>query len=171
MKRRLFNFLLVFGVLIAIFSTSCLKTNDIEYTPEREQQLFNDYVARLKQAGHTVQTTTSGINYVALEQGNGSFPVMGDTVSVQYAGYFVTGELFDASLYHSADSTYHFVYKEPEMIKGWDEMIGMMNVGKKIEFIVPSNLAYGATGYGSVPPYTSLIFVAKMMAIKPKVTQ
>lgn len=171
MKHRLVNFLLIFGVLIAIFSTSCLKTNDIEYTAEREQQLFNDYVARLKQAGHTVVQTTSGINYVVLEQGSGALPVKSDTVSVQYAGYYVTGELFDASLYHSTDSSLHFVYRDPEMIKGWDEMIGMMNVGKKLEFIVPSNLAYGSTGYGNVPPYTSLIFVAKMMMIKPKVTQ
>jgi FKBP-type peptidyl-prolyl cis-trans isomerase FkpA len=171
MKRRLVNFLLVFGFLVAIFSTSCLKTNDIEYTLEREQQLLNDYVARLKQAGHTVEKTASGINYVIIEQGSGNLPVIGDTVSVQYAGYYVTGELFDASLYHSTDSSLHFVFRDPEMIKGWDEMIGMMNVGKKLEFIVPSNLAYGSAGYGSVPPYTSLIFVAKMMMIKPKITQ
>lgn len=171
MKRRLINFLLVFGVLIGIFSSSCIKTNDIEYTPEREQQLFNDYVARLKQAGHTVEKTASGINYVIIEQGSGNFPVMGDTVSVQYAGYFVTGELFDASLYHSTDSSLHFVYRDPEMISGWDEMIGKMNAGKKVEFIVPSNLAYGSTGHGNIPPYTSLVFVAKMIRIKPKVNK
>ncbi len=167
MNRRLLNFVWIIAILLVITATSCLNDKE-DYTPEREREMFNDYVARLRAGGHTVLNTPSGIHYVNIEQGSGAFPVSGDTLSVQYAGYLVTGQLFDASIYHSADSTLHFVYKNPEMIKGWDEMMGMMNKGKKVEFIIPSELAYGSTRYGSIPPYSSLIFVAKMMNIRPK---
>ena len=168
MKRRFLSIIWVIGVLVMLSATSCLKDKN-EYTPEREKELFNEYVARLKAGGYTVQNTASGIHYVNIQNGTGNYPASGDTLSVQYAGYLVTGQLFDASIYHSEDSTLHFIYKNPEMIKGWDEMMGMMNKGRKLEFIIPSELAYGSTGYGSIPPYTSLIFVAKMMNIRPKV--
>jgi FKBP-type peptidyl-prolyl cis-trans isomerase FkpA len=155
-------------IMAGIF-TSCLEpADDIEYTAEREQELISQYLARLQQGGYAVKNSPLGVYYVVIDEGDGDYPAAGDTLSVQYAGYRVTGELFDASVNHSTDSAFHFVYKETEMIPGWEEMMGIMNKGRKLEFLVPSNLAYGSTGASSIPPYTSLVFVAKMINIRPK---
>jgi FKBP-type peptidyl-prolyl cis-trans isomerase FkpA len=169
MNRNLIGRLLITGFILAIISTSCFNIgNDEEHTPQRENQLLIEYLARLKQAGHTVDSTASGVYYVVIEPGSGPFPGEGDTLSVTYAGYFVNGGLFDASWFHSVDSAFHMVYKVTPMIQGWNEMMALMNNGKKVEFAIPSKLAYGAQGYGSIPPYTTLVFVAHMADIKPK---
>ena len=161
---------LLAGVILALISTSCFfKDEEERYTPEREQQLLYEFIGRLVQSGYNVDTTAKGVYYVTIEQGSGAFPAQGDTLSVQYAGYLVTGELFDASLYHSSDSTFRFVYKTDPMIEGWDDMMSIMNKGRKVQFVIPSSLAYGDKGSGMmIPPYTSLVFVAKMMKISPK---
>lgn len=168
-SRTVIKFLLS-GVLIALLATSCfMKEEEDRYTPEREQQLLHEYIGNLIKAGYNVDTTAKGVFYVTIEQGTGSFPAAGDTLSVQYAGYLVTGELFDASLYHSPDSTFHFVYKNDPMIEGWNDVMAIMNKGRKMQFIIPSSLAYADRGSGlTIPPYTSLVFVAKMINIKPK---
>jgi FKBP-type peptidyl-prolyl cis-trans isomerase FkpA len=170
MNRKIFGRLLLFGIMAGLLATSCMKTDiENEYTPEKEREKLQAYLSQLVSSGYNIDTTASGIYYVNLTPGEGDYPVEGDTLFVQYAGYLVTGELFDASGINSVDSTMNYVHKEMNMIAGWEEMIGRMNKGKKMQFILPSNLAYGATGAGFIPPYSTLIFVAKMVDIRPKI--
>lgn len=159
----------IWGVILTFLSASCLKTHEkYDYSPEKEQELLKEYLDNLVKAGHNLDTTELGVYYITLDQGAGNYPQTGDLLSVQYAGYFVTGEFFDSSIFQE-DSTFHFRYKEDRMIKGWEDILGIMNKGARLQFIVPSNLAYGAEGSGiSIPPYTTLVFVAKMMNITPK---
>jgi FKBP-type peptidyl-prolyl cis-trans isomerase len=42
-----------------------------------------------------------------------------------------------------------------------------MNKNSKMQFVIPSDLAYGSAGQGVIPPYTTLVFVIKMVDIKP----
>ena len=85
-----------------------------------------------------------------------------------YYGFLITGEVFDASVWHSQDSLYTFVYKGVDMIEGWDDMMVHMNKGRKVECIIPSDLAYGAEGVpGVIPPYSTIVFSMKMKNIKP----
>ncbi len=155
--------------MAGLLATSCLNTdNENEYTPEKEREKLQSYLSKLVSSGYNIDTTASGIYYVNLTPGEGDYPFAGDTLFVQYAGYLVSGELFDASGINSTDSTMNYVYKEMNMIAGWDEMIGRMNKGKKMQFIIPSNLAYGASGAGFIPPYSTLVFIAKMVDIRPK---
>lgn len=169
MRFSVFGRFLGAGLIVALLATSCLTSKDNEYTPERERQLLNDYITNLIQKGYNVDTTAKGVFYVNIDNGSGNFPQAGDTLSVMYAGYLVNGTLFDSSVFHSTDSTYHFIYKVDNMIEGWDDIMAIMNKGRRVEFIVPSSLAYGSKGAGfSIPPYTPLVFVAKMMNIRPK---
>jgi len=171
MDRKIFGRLLLFGLVAGLLATSCMKTGNEDYTPEKEREKLLAYLSQLVSSGYNIDTTASGIYYVNLTPGVGNFPVAGDTLFVQYAGYLVTGELFDASGLNSVDSTMKYVYKEINMIAGWDEMIGKMNKGRKMQFIIPSNLAYGASGAGLIPPYSTLVFVAKMVDIRPNSQQ
>lgn len=161
---------LYFGLLF-IVATACLKDESIDYTPEREQGLLSEYLARLVSKGYNVDTTAEGVYYVPVQAGQGEMPKPGDTLSVIYYGYLITGELFDASVYHAQDSLYTFIYKKDQMIPGWDDIMKIMNKGRRLECIIPSELGYGATGSGIIPPYSPLVFSLKMKNIKPVAAQ
>lgn len=169
MNLRKKTIYLIFGFAALLLASSCIKMGgEMEYSPEMEYTMINNYISELTKRGHNVDTTELGVFYVTMEQGTGDYPQPGDTLSVKYNGYLITGGIFDSSAYHSSDSLYVFVYKSISMIEGWDDIMKLMNKGKKMEFVIPSSLAYGKDGYpGVIPPYTSLIYVAKMGDIRP----
>jgi len=44
------------------------------------------------------------------------------------------------------------------LIEGWKIGIPLIKKGGRIKLIIPSALAYGCTGYASIPPNTPLYF-------------
>lgn len=170
MKNLFTKSLILAGFIAVLFLSGCMKGDIINtYTPENERMQLEDYLKGLRQGGYKVDTTAMGVYYVKIKEGSGPKAAKGDTLSVIYAAYLVTGNMFDASFWHNADSLFKFVLREPEMIPGWDNMMEHMNEGMRAEFIVPSNLAYGSQGsYPAIPPYSSLIFVATLDKLRPK---
>ena len=164
-----FKLMFLLTILSAFVFTSCLKLKeDMQYTAEKEQSDLRSYLENLSSKGYDIDTTALGVYYIILKEGVGDYPQQGDTLSVKYAGYLMNGNIFDTSFYASADSSWTYVYKEAKLLASWDEITGMMNKGCKMEFVIPSSLAYGSTGAGFVPPYSSLIFVAVMSDIRKK---
>ncbi|WP_340112322.1 FKBP-type peptidyl-prolyl cis-trans isomerase [Maribellus mangrovi] len=153
------------GVLVV----SCLedRTDDmIERTAAMEQEELAIYLDTLAQRGFDVDTTELGVYYVVDSLGDGPFPVSGDTCTVKYTGFLLGGYIFDASMYHSADSTYQFVLNETPMIEGWNDGVQTINKGTTSYLIIPSDLAYGSAGYYPIRPYETLIFKVEMVEIK-----
>jgi FKBP-type peptidyl-prolyl cis-trans isomerase FkpA len=155
-------------LLLPIFISSCLKVETKEYTAESEQTDLKSYIVNLTNKGYNVDTTALGVFYIRMKEGTGDFPVAGDTLSVKYAGYLMDGSVFDTSFYSSTDSSWTYVYKTQNLLPAWDEITGKMNKGCKMQFILPSSLAYGPTGSGVIPPYSPLIFVVIMDNIRKK---
>lgn len=137
-------------------------------TPELEQVEISNAIAKLETAGYDIDTTASGLFYILHTAGTGVFPQMGDTCYIEYAGYFINSVLFDTSQNHYTDGIWEFIYKAQPLIPGFDEAISMLNKGAEMDFIMPSNLAYGAFGSASIPPYSPLIFSIKLHNLKPK---
>lgn len=168
MRKIGLNFLPV--LLLLAFFSSCLKNDDVVEKPtyEGEQIQLKALLDTLIAQGNDVDTTSIGDYYITVEEGEGEFAKTGDTLTVGYAGYFVDGTIFDASEWHnSTDGSYEFILGNPAMIKGWDDGMTVLNKNAKIQLIVPSENAYGMSGSGVIPGYTTLIFVIKMMDIKP----
>ncbi len=159
------------GILLALFIgvTSCLNTEEeqIVRTAELEKIELAEAIAKLESLNYNVDTTALGVYYVVSKEGTGSFPLAGDTCSLIYFGFFLDGTLFDTSLFYTTDSLTKFVYKERSFIPGFDDGIALMNKGTNIDIIVPSSLAYGATGTVDIPPYTPLVFSMDMKDLKP----
>ncbi len=167
MKIRFNTALFIALSFMVVTFTACLKADPAQdYSLKNELIQTDKYVKGLISNNLDVDTTASGIYYVRLKEGTGPFPQEGDTLSVQYVGYLMDNAIFDTSFYNLPDSAINYVYKKSEFIPGWESMMGLMNKGCKMEFIIPSSLAYGSKGSLRIPPYSALIFVAIMRDIR-----
>jgi len=150
--------------------SSCLKGDDDyfeERTPEMEMTELDTFLSDLENRGFDIDTSDLGIYYIQRAEGEGPLAQAGDTLSLEYTGYLLSGQIFDASAYHYADSTWEFVFKEIQLIEGFDDGIALMNKGSEIDMIIPSEFAYGATGNGPIGPFTTLLFITKLHDINP----
>lgn len=110
--------------------------------------------------------TESGLGYLEVEAGEGQPAEAGDIVEVHYTGTLEDGTVFDSSIARGVP--FAFTLGEGQVIRGWDEGIGLMNVGGKAILTIPPSLAYGATGAGGViPPNATLTFDVELVGIVP----
>ncbi len=108
--------------------------------------------------------TESGLRYKIIQKGNGKKPEKGQRVSVHYEGSLANGQIFDSSYKRKEPIT--FQLGVGQVIPGWDEGIGLLKVGDKARFVIPSHLAYGSAGAGGViPPNATLIFDVELMEV------
>jgi FKBP-type peptidyl-prolyl cis-trans isomerase len=103
-----------------------------------------------------LQTTTSGLKYLVLEQGTGSQIQAGNTVNVHYYGVTTDGKEFDNSF--KRGTPYPVSVGSGGVIPGWDEGLALLKKGDKAFFFIPAELGYGAGGKGTIPPNADLIF-------------
>ena len=114
-------------------------------------------------------TTSTGLQYIDIQVGTGSSPLPGDKVAVNYTGWLQDGgTMFDTSL--DGTQPFSFLLGTGGVIPGWDEGVATMKVGGKRRLIIPPDLAYGASGQGSIPPNATLIFDIDLIDIFPAVT-
>lgn len=161
---------LVLAVAVTLFVSSCLNIDDEEQkiqSKAEEMEVLNTYLDSLAAQGHDIDTTAMGVYYVVIDEGEGDFAQPGDTLVVGYSGYLMDNYMFDSSEYHYSDGKMEFELGNPPMIQGWDDGMQVMNEGAKVQFIIPSELAYGSEGNSAIPPNQTLIFVIKLFEINP----
>lgn len=111
-----------------------------------------------------VQTTASGLKYAILEEGSGMRPDSGDLVFVHYYGALKDGTMFDNSFVRGSE--FPFQLGTGGVIPGWDEGIALLKPGAKAMLFIPAELGYGASGAGSIPPNSELIFYVELVNSK-----
>ena len=110
-------------------------------------------------------TTESGLQYKDLLVGEGEAARVGATAVVHYTGWLLDGTKFDSSVDRGVP--FEFVIGRGQVIKGWDEGVGSMNVGGKRELIIPADLGYGDRGAGNViPPGATLRFEVELIGLR-----
>jgi FKBP-type peptidyl-prolyl cis-trans isomerase FkpA len=110
--------------------------------------------------------TPSGPTTLQIEDitvGTGATAATGDNVSVGYSGSFLDGRVFDPG-----PGPIQFVIGAHSVILGFEQGIVGMRVGGRRRLTIPSDLAYGASGRGSIPPNTPLRFEVTLVAIAGK---
>ncbi|MBL7875478.1 MAG: FKBP-type peptidyl-prolyl cis-trans isomerase [Cyclobacteriaceae bacterium] len=133
----------------------------------------------LQQKSLVASTTPSGIKYIITKPGKGENARPGQSVRVNYTGYLLDGPCFDSSIESvaRANNVFNEARKpyEPlevmlgyqQVIPGWEEALGLMNAGSKMTVFIPSTLAYGTQGRGSlIVPNSILKFDMEMIEIK-----
>ena len=109
-----------------------------------------------------VVTTTSGLQYKVLREGEGAKPSKQGEVEVHYKGTLIDGTVFDSS-YERGESISFLLN---QVIPGWSEGVQLMSQGAKYEFYIPPDLAYGAKGVpGVIPPNATLIFEVELLKV------
>ncbi|BDW93143.1 peptidylprolyl isomerase [Allomuricauda sp. XS_ASV26] len=121
--------------------------------------------AEMEKLAAGFEKTDSGLRYQIIQKGSGSKAEKGKTVSVHYEGALANGQVFDSS--YKRNQPIDFALGVGQVIPGWDEGIGLLQVGDKARFVIPSHLAYGSAGAGGViPPNATLIFDVELMNVK-----
>lgn len=106
-------------------------------------------------------TTTSGLQYKIVKQGDGEYPSENDIISVHYVGTFIDGSEFDNSRKRDQPATFRL----DNVIQGWIEGIQLMKEGSIFEFYIPNNLAYGDRSMGSIPSGSVLIYKIELISV------
>ena len=109
-------------------------------------------------------TTSSGLVYEDLTEGEGAVATAGQKVSVHYTGWLTNGTKFDSS--KDRNDPFDFPLGAGHVIRGWDEGVQGMKVGGVRKLTIPSELGYGARGAGGViPPNATLVFEVELLGI------
>ncbi len=126
---------------------------------EQEETFINQYVT---ENNITIEPKLSGLFFIDLKKGNGRKVKIGDKLKVNYKGMLMDGSVFDSS--YDRKEAYTFVLGKGDVIQGWEEGFSYMQYGGRAKLIIPSYLAYGKKGYGSIiPPYSTLIFEVELL--------
>jgi FKBP-type peptidyl-prolyl cis-trans isomerase FkpA len=134
---------LLFLFLLLLTFSSCTKDRQ----DDLDQALIDDYLAN---NGLTAQSTSSGLHYIILSEGNSERPDLSSTVIISYTGTLLNGSEFDSSPY----STFNL----NSLIEGWKEGIPYIGKGGQIILIVPSKLGYGEESLPDIPANSVLVF-------------
>ncbi len=109
-----------------------------------------------------VKVTSSGLQYRVLRAGEGKSPASAaEIVEVHYRGTLIDGTQFDSSY----DRGQPALFPLNRVIAGWTEGVQLMQEGAKYEFVIPSDLAYGAYGQGDIPGGATLIFEVELIRV------
>lgn len=118
-----------------------------EETSQEEEELPVDKDA------YIVKEPVTALQIQDITQGTGAAAKATDTVKVQYKGTLAaTGQLFDQTSGQPIEIPLDAV------ITGWREGIPGMKVGGTRRLVIPADKAYGASGTGSIPPNSALVF-------------
>ncbi|WP_298761317.1 peptidylprolyl isomerase [uncultured Psychroserpens sp.] len=136
--------------------------------------LIDDYNAK-------ATTLASGLKKHVITEGTGAKPKEGEFAMIKYEGYFTDGRLFDSNQKAVAEKSGMYdqrredagmygasrmqIRPDAQMIAGFKEAIASMKVGERAFFYIPSHLAYGERGRGSIKPNTDLTFILEMTEI------
>jgi FKBP-type peptidyl-prolyl cis-trans isomerase FkpA len=154
MKR---NVLLAFLVAPLLFA-ACGKTSEpcVPATVASEKAAM---VAYCTANNITYTEHASGILYEIMSPGLGAQPTLTNTVSTVYTGKLLNNSQFDASA-----NPVSFLLNG--VIKGWQIGIPLIKKGGRIKMVIPSSLAYGCNGSGSIPANSPLYFEVTLTDVR-----
>lgn len=109
-----------------------------------------------------VVTLPSGLQYKIITAGTGDKPGADSSVTVDYTGRLISGEVFDSSEKSGKPAT----FMVSQVIPGWTEALQLMPMGSTWEIYVPAALAYGMHSVGTlIGPNQTLIFTIHLISI------
>lgn len=118
----------------------------------------------------TEVTGSAPFSTTDLVVGTGAEASAGQRISVNYTGWLYSdtaagnkGRQFDSS---AGRGTYSLTLGAGQVIRGWDQGIPGMRAGGRRRIVIPPELAYGASGQGTIPPNATLLFEVDLVSVQ-----
>lgn len=105
------------------------------------------------------RTQANGLKIWDVTEGTGAVVEPGDTITIHYRGWLLDGTVFDSSETRGQPSTFPL----NNLIEGWKQGIPGMKEGGTRRLFIPSELAYGSQGTGTIPPDSDLVFEIQLI--------
>lgn len=135
-----------------------------ERETQKKEAAFKKTIELIESQYPNATKTENGIYYVITENGTGNKIGGKKTVTVEYKGYLLNGQVFDSSEFHEP---LEFLTAGGQMIPGFDLMVQDMKLNEKRTIVIPPDLAYGAAGAGGVIPGNAyIVFDIKPILVK-----
>lgn len=146
------------------FQKDLMAKRNAEFTKKSdENKAKGDAFLTQNKAKEGVISLPSGLQYKIIEAGKGAKPGKEDTVTVDYTGTLIGGEVFDSSEKTGKPAT----FKVSQVIPGWTEALQLMPAGSTWEVVVPASLAYGTRSVGGpIGPNETLLFKIHLISVK-----
>ncbi|KAA3619546.1 MAG: peptidylprolyl isomerase [Calditrichaeota bacterium] len=109
-----------------------------------------------------VQETDSGLQFLVLEDGDGSNPVAANSVMVHQRISLIDGTKIDDTYQKNEPAEFTLA----EALAGYREGLMLMRVGGRYKLFIPPNLAWGKRGAGKkIGPFATLIIDVRLLKI------
>jgi len=144
--------------LLILPGTGCLKDNSCNpKTVASERTTMANFATA---NGLTVTEHSSGFQYQIISAGAGQTATLSSTVAVRYTGKLMNGTIFD-----SATGT-PVTFPLSQVIPGWQLAVPLIQEAGLIRIILPSSLAYGCTGAGTIQGDAVLYFEIQLVDVQ-----
>jgi FKBP-type peptidyl-prolyl cis-trans isomerase FkpA len=145
------NLILSLAVLFMLTgNTGCIKDTTCQNKSADSEK--GEILAYAAANSITATAHSSGLYYEIITPGSGPTPTASSKVFVTYAGKRMDGTQFDAG---SSPVGGWFL---TGLIQGWQIGLPLIQKGGRIKLIVPSSLAYGCEGFGTIAGNSVLYF-------------
>lgn len=163
-------------IAILVLTTSCFDDNskDLEAWKIKNDTYFQNMKDSADFQLKTIPFEYGGGNYYikTIQEGSmGQSPGFADTVTVNYKGTTIDGNVFDAT-YVGTNPINNPTAKPIQLIVnrliyGWTFNLIDMTPGEVRTIVLPQYLAYGVNQAGSIKPYSTLRFDIHLVSFKP----
>ena len=154
MQKSIIIIVVVIALIVLIWGAYFLLKGSNQTATDKQETATTDSKNTFQIQGMKVQV---------LREGSGPAAKDGDAVTVHYLGTLASGTKFDSSYDRNAPFT--FVLGKGRVIKGWDLGVAGMKVGEKRMLTIPPELAYGETGFLTIPKSATLTFQVELLKI------
>ena len=163
--RRFFIGIVLFSIAVAFFA--CGEDNSLEKMRENELAKLDVFIDE-----HYPDSTAkpSGLYYIEAIKGEGDSLVFGDRVQIFYATWTIDSILVDESEGYLAGHRFEpleFIVGGGGVVKGLEEAATYMQLNTKSNLVLPSEIAYGQNGKGSIPGFTTLLMEVEVYKVYP----
>lgn len=111
-------------------------------------------------------SSVTTLQVIDTQVGTGAVAAAGNTLTVNYTGWLYNSSAanYEGTEFGSSSGTpFSFKLGAGQVIAGWDQGLVGMRVGGVRTLIIPSSLAYGASGSGPIPPNAALVFSVQLV--------
>lgn len=133
---------------------------ELKMTAEKNRKDGDKFMADLLRKDASIKTTTSGLSYKVLAEGDSKTkPTDEDSVEIYYTGKLIDGKVFDES------KAKPITFPLNGVVPGIKEGLQLIGQGGKITLYIPDNLAYGEYDIPSIPAGSRLVFDVELVKV------